>query len=93
MRRESSNRTVSLAANVAVAESDLRRIDPEELALAIAPAPRDTVSGNDDAIAAAGLAEPERQRHLWWWLLAAAFLLFAGETVLGNRLSRFSGIA
>jgi hypothetical protein len=92
LRPESGNRTVALAANVAVAESDLRRIDPEELVLAIGPAPRDTVAG-EEPVASAGLAEPESQRHLWWWLLAAAFLLFAGETVLGNRLSRFSGIA
>ena len=92
LRPESGDRTVALAANVAVAESDLRRIDPEELALAIGPAPRDTVA-DEAAVATAGLAEPGSQRHLWWWLLAAAFLLFAGETVLGNRLSRFSGIA
>jgi hypothetical protein len=93
MRPESGNRTVAIAANVAIAESDLSRVDPEELALAIAPAPQDSLTANDETLTQAGLAEAEPQRHLWWWLLAAAFLLLVGETVLGNRLSRFSGVA
>lgn len=93
MRPESGSRTVAIAANVAIAESDLSRVDPEELALAIAPAPRDSLVANEETLTEAGLAEPEPQRHLWWWLLAAAFLLLVGETVLGNRLSRFSGVA
>ena len=93
MRPESGNRSVAIAANVAMAESDLSRIDPEELALAIAPAPQDSLAAADGSLTEAGLAEPEPQRHLWWWLLAAAFLLLAGETVLGNRLSRFTGVA
>ncbi|HSJ65742.1 MAG TPA: BatA domain-containing protein [Gemmatimonadaceae bacterium] len=93
LRRESNGRTVSLAANVAIGESDLSRIDPEELSLAIAAPPRDSLIVESGEIAAAGLAEPPPERHLWWWLLAAALLLFVGETVLGNRLSRFSGVA
>ena len=93
MRPESGNRTVAIAANVGMAESDLSRVDPEELALAIAPAPQDSLAADGGTLTEAGLAEPEPQRHLWWWLLAAAFLLLVGETVLGNRLSRFSGVA
>ena len=93
IRPESGNRTVAIAANVAIAESDLSRIDPEELSLAIAPAPQDSLAAGGQTLTEAGLAEPEAQRHLWWWLLAAAFLLLVGETVVGNRLSRFSGVA
>ena len=93
MRPESGNRTVAIAANVAMAESDLSRVDPEELALAIAPAPQDSLVAGDGTLTETGLAEAEPQRHLWWWLLAAAFLLLVAETVLGNRLSRFSGVA
>jgi hypothetical protein len=93
LRRESNGRTVELAANVAVSESDLGRIDPEELSLAIAAPPRDSVVANDAMLTAGGVAEPQHERHLWWWLLSAALLLFVGETVLGNRLSRFSGVA
>ena len=93
LRLESGGGTVSLAANVAIAESDLSRIDPEELSLAIAAPPRDSLVADGETIAAAGVAEPQRETHLWWWLLAAALLLFVGETVLGNRLSRFSGVA
>lgn len=93
IRPESGNRTVAIAANVAIAESDLSRIDPEELTLAIAPAPQDSLAASNQTLTEAGLAESEPQRHLWWWLLAAAFVLLVGETVLGNRLSRFSGVA
>ncbi|HUF30080.1 MAG TPA: BatA domain-containing protein [Gemmatimonadaceae bacterium] len=92
LRPESGSRSVALAANVAAAESDLSRVDPEELTLAISPAPADTAAVSLTA-GLDGLAEPERRHHLWWWLLAAAFVALAAETVLGNRLSRFSGIA
>jgi hypothetical protein len=92
LRPESGSRSVALAANVATAESDLSRVDPEELTLAISAAPADTSAISLNA-GVDGVAEPERRRHLWWWLLAAAFVALAAETVLGNRLSRFSGIA
>ena len=92
LRPESADRSVALAANVASAESDLSRVDPEELTLAISAPPPDTAAISLNA-GVNGVAEPERRRHLWWWLLAAAFVALAAETVLGNRLSRFTGIA
>ncbi|MGI8844155.1 MAG: BatA domain-containing protein [Gemmatimonadaceae bacterium] len=92
LQPESGSRSVALAANVATAESDLSRVDPEELALAISAPPPDPSAISLNA-GVDGVAEPERRRHLWWWLLAAAFVALAAETVLGNRLSRFSGIA
>jgi hypothetical protein len=76
---------VSLAVNLDTTESDLSRLDPEELVasvtlremgLASAPAP-----GGDTRDAQEG-----RQRH-WWFLLIGAFVLFLGETLLSNRLS------
>lgn len=76
---------VSLAVNLDTTESDLARLDPEELVasvtlremgLASAPSP-----GEDTPDAQEG-----RQGH-WWFLLVGAFALLASETILSNRLS------
>jgi hypothetical protein len=77
-----------VAVNVDLAESDLTTVDPEELA--------STVTGRVGGEREAGalpvreIAEEdlERRQSIWWYLLVAAFLLFAAETVVSNRLSR-----
>jgi hypothetical protein len=76
---------VSLAVNLDTTESDLARLDPEELVasvtlremgLASAPAPGGETKD----------AQESRQSH-WWFLLVGAFILLASETILSNRLS------
>jgi hypothetical protein len=86
-----TRRLTAIAANVSAAESDLARVDPEELALALEPLP-----GDSTQVALAGTLAPdarERTQRLWWYLLAAALLALAAETVLGNRLSRRGWVA
>jgi hypothetical protein len=74
-----------VAVNVDPAESDLSRLDPQEL--------RSAVLGDRGARASDGIVDPpsredeERRQTLWWYMLAAAALLLATETVLSNRLS------
>jgi hypothetical protein len=76
----------SVAVNLDTAESDLSRLDPEELVAA--------VTFRETGIAGAGAegtgdtreAQEGRQGY-WWFLLAGALLLLASETLLSNRLS------
>ena len=75
---------ISLAVNLDVSESDLARLDPEELVA--------SVTFRDMATAASGGAQTptdqERQQGFWWYLLIGAFGLLVAETMLSNRLSR-----
>jgi hypothetical protein len=77
---------VSLAVNLDTAESDLARLDPEELVAAV------TFRDASTALAGAGSSgetrdAQERRQGYWWFLLFGAFVLLAGETLLSNRLS------
>ena len=76
-----------LAVNLDLAESELARVDAEELVAAMRAA--DTTEA---ALAASEATltpeERERRQAAWWYLLAAALILLAAETVLSNRLSR-----
>ncbi len=93
VRQPGSNpeRPFVMAVNVDLEESNLTRIDPEELVLQLeAPraAPRD-----DQAFAQATELrneDQERRQSLWQWLLAAALSLFVVETVVSNWVSRRS---
>jgi hypothetical protein len=76
---------VSLAVNLDTTESDLARLDPEELVasvmlremgLASAPTPEGDTPDDQEG----------RQSH-WWFLLVGAFVLLLSETLLSNRLS------
>jgi hypothetical protein len=75
-----------LAVNLDPAESDLTRLDPQELVAA--------VTGSAVATAAAAVppeqtaAEAERQQSLWWFLLLGGLFLLAAEMAVSNRLSR-----
>ncbi len=82
---DGSDRTVSLAANVDTAESDLTSVDPQELAAAL------TGRGRSEVPAAETAEQPEdmeRRQTFWWYLLLAGLLLLAAETIVSNRLSR-----
>ena len=79
-----TSRTV--AVNLDMAESDLSRLDPQELVAAVTP------KGGE--IHPTGIAAPptpeeqERRQTLWLYLLIGALLLLGAETILSNRLSR-----
>jgi aerotolerance regulator-like protein/VWA domain-containing protein len=75
-----------VAVNPSPQESDLSRIDPQELVAAVS-------SGHGGGADAGSISMPtkeerERRQTLWWYLLAGALVLLAAETVVSNRLSR-----
>ena len=77
---------VVVAVNVDLNESNLERIDPEELvAMATGRAGGDRSVATERELRPEGL---ERRQTLWWWLLVGAVGFLATETVISNRLSR-----
>jgi hypothetical protein len=75
------------ASNVSLAESNLDRMDPQELVAA--------VTGNGPAGSAAGTdvlpdEAQELAQRVWWYLLFAGILLLIAETVLAHRYSRLA---
>jgi hypothetical protein len=75
-----------IAVNVDVAESNLAKLDPQELVAAVAPK---TAGGQPGSLGAPPTAEEqERRQTLWWYLLVGALMLLGAETILSNRLSR-----
>lgn len=75
-----------IAVNVDVAESNLSKLDPQELVAAVAPR---TAGGQAGSVGAPPTAEEqERRQALWWYLLVGALVLLGAETILSNRLSR-----
>jgi hypothetical protein len=81
-----------VAVNVDLEESNLARLDPEQLAVQVT-APAGTVRDalNGDRAVELQRADQERRQSLWRWLLLAALALFIGETVLSNWVSRRAG--
>ena len=80
---------LSLAVNVDLAESDLTPVDPEELAsMVTGRAGGSRADGSPDPERVIAAEDLERQQSIWWYLLLAAALLFLGETLVSNRLSR-----
>ena len=76
---------VALASNLDLTESDLAKLDPEELVASVTF--RDLIA--DDAPGAGEtVADQEGRQGFWWYLLVAAFVLLVTETILSNRLSR-----
>ena len=80
-----------MAVNVDLEESNLARIDPEELVLQI-EAPTAAPGGGPRLGEAMELRreDQERRQSLWRWLLLAALGLFVAETVVSNLVSRRS---
>ncbi|HJS74157.1 MAG TPA: hypothetical protein VJ921_07725, partial [Vicinamibacteria bacterium] len=76
----------SVAVNLDTAESDLSRLDPEELVAAVTF--RETgIAGAAGENAGDSREAQEGRQGYWWFLLAGALLLLATETHLSNRLS------
>jgi len=73
-----------IAVNLEPAESDLRPVDPEELAVAVA-APGAEAESTAGVVLTAG--ERERRQGLWRYLLVAAAALLLLETIVANRAS------
>lgn len=73
------------AANVNLSESNLDRMDPEELVTGV------TGNGAAGSTGAQDVLPDEAQelnQRVWWYLLFAGILLLIAETVLAQRLSR-----
>ena len=69
-----------------IAESNLERVDPQELVAAATGR-----AAGDRSVTTQRELEPEdleRDQTLWWYLLIGALGFLASETVVSNRLSR-----
>ena len=77
---------VVVAVNVDLSESNLERVDPQELVAAATG----RAAGDRSATLERELQpeDLERRQTLWWYLLVGALGLLASETVVSNRLSR-----
>jgi hypothetical protein len=78
-----------VAVNVDLEESNLARLDPEQLSVQVTAAAgvqRDALNG--DRAVALQREDQERRQSLWRWLLLGALALFVGETMLSNWISR-----
>jgi hypothetical protein len=69
------------------AESDLTRIDPQELVAAVIGRATPVNAARETA-AELTPEDAEKRQGLWWYLLAAGLLLLAAETVVANELSK-----
>jgi len=79
------DRGTVFAANLDRTESDLSKIDAEELAAALSwsgAATSDLELGN-----AVTREDREAAQSVWWYLLVLVFVVLAAETALSNRLS------
>ena len=78
-----------LAVNVELEESNLARLDPEQLAVQImAPPGADGEALNADRAVSLQREDQERRQGMWRWLLLGALALFVLETALSNWVSR-----
>lgn len=86
------DRPFVMAVNADLEESDLSRMDPEELVLQI-----EAAGASDEDVPASGDAfelrreDQERRQSIWRWLLLAALGLLIAETVISNVVSRRRG--
>jgi hypothetical protein len=88
LRRVGAARTTAktVAVNLDMSESDLSRLDPQELVAAVTPKSTDARVAGIGAPPTPG--EQEGRQMLWWYLLVGALMLLGAETILSNRLSR-----
>ena len=77
-----------IAVNVDPSESDLSRLDPQELVASVGAGKGTGADGQ--ALMTESREERERRQTIWWYLLAGALVVLAMETVVSNRLSRVS---
>jgi hypothetical protein len=83
--RSNQSGTVSVAANLDTAESDLTPLDTQELTAALAGQPGSVNAASADA-ATITPADQERRQNFWWYLLIAGLLLLGIETTISNRM-------
>jgi len=77
--------TVSLAANLDTAESDLSMLDTQELNAALSGRPGTVNPASADA-AVMTPEDQERRQNFWWYLLMAGIALLGAETAISNRM-------
>lgn len=77
--------TVSIAANLDTAESDLAMLDTQELSAALAARPGSANPAAADATAITP-QDQERRQNFWWYLLVAGLVLLGLETAISNRM-------
>lgn len=77
------------ASNVAIAESNLDRIDPQELVAAVTGNGTTGSTSGDDVLPDEA---QELAQRVWWYLLFAGILLLIAETALAHRLSKAARI-
>jgi hypothetical protein len=82
-----SGRPDRIAVNLDPAESDLTRMDPQELVAAVIgrATPLDLQRQTATELTP---EDAEKRQGLWWYLLAGGLLLLAAETVVANELSK-----
>ncbi len=83
--RSNQSGTVSLAANLDTAESDLSVLDTQELSAALSGRPGSVNPADADA-AVLTPEDQERRQNFWWYLLMAGILLLGIETAISNRM-------
>jgi hypothetical protein len=77
--------TVSIAANLDTAESDLSVLDTQELNAALSGRPGTVNPASADA-ATLTPEDQERRQNFWWYLLMAGIALLGVETAISNRM-------
>ncbi|MGH9219751.1 MAG: hypothetical protein ACRD1W_10645, partial [Vicinamibacterales bacterium] len=73
------------ASNVSLAESNLERMDPQELVSAVTGGDASGSTSGQDVLPDEA---QELAQRVWWYLLFAGILLLIGETALAHRYSR-----
>jgi hypothetical protein len=82
---DSGDRALAVAANLDRTESDLSKLDPEELAAALSY--RGGAAGALELASQVTAEDREASQSWWWYLLLVVFVVLAAETALSNRLS------
>jgi hypothetical protein len=83
-------RTLAIAVNVDVTESELESMDPAELAAAVASreASGEIGAGGEMLTPEMQARNQERRQSLWRLLMVAALVLLLAETAISNWISR-----
>ncbi len=82
---DDGDRELIVAANLDRSESDLSKIDPEELAAALSF--RGAGLGDLELDTRVTAEDREASQSWWWYLLIVVFVVLATETALSNRIS------
>ncbi|MCH7825096.1 MAG: BatA domain-containing protein [Acidobacteria bacterium] len=82
---DSGDHELAVAANLDRTESDLSKLDQEELAAALTY--RGAAAGGFELDHQVTAEDREARQSWWWYLLVLVFVVLAAETALSNRLS------